>query len=141
MQKSNHRRAFLGKALITLLACLLMASGMMIGASAAAVFPKDATPPDVYLDGKAVLEDECIILNSITYVPLRNFCNLFEDCKITIPFEDHTASGRYDDMMQDFYAYIMGTKQNPFTYEHEYLVQRVLSEIVGGIRFHGKRID
>ena len=36
---------------------------------------------------------------------------------------------------------IMGTKQNPFTYEHDYLVQKVLDEIVGGIRFHGKNID
>ena len=96
MQKSNHRRAFLGKALITLLACLLMASGMMIGASAAAVFPKDATPTDVYLDGKEVLEDECIILNSITYVPLRNFCNLFEDCKITWDGKTSTATVKTD---------------------------------------------
>ena len=65
----------------------------------------------------------------------------FEDCKITIPFEDHTASGRYDDMMQDFYAYIQGEKENPFTYEHDYLVQKVLSEIVGGVRFNGRNID
>lgn len=56
----------------------------------------------------------------------------YEDRKILIPFEDHTAGGRYDEMMQDFYAYIQGTKQNPFTYEHDYLVQKVLSEIVGG---------
>ena len=79
MQKQRHHRVFLGKALVAFLACLLMASGMLIGTSAAVVFPKDATPTDVYLDGKEVLEDECIILNSITYVPLRNFCNLFED--------------------------------------------------------------
>lgn len=65
----------------------------------------------------------------------------FEDCKITIPFEDNTASGRYDDMMQDFYAYIQGEKENPFTYAHDYLVQKVLSEIVGGVRFNGRNID
>ena len=35
----------------------------------------------------------------------------------------------------------MGTKQNPFSYEHDYLVQTVLSEIVGGVRFNGKNID
>ena len=34
-------------------------------------------------------------------------------------------------MMQDFYAYVMGTKENPFTYEHDYKVQKVLSEICG----------
>ena len=65
----------------------------------------------------------------------------YEDRKLIIPFEDHTADGRYDEMMQDFYAYIMGTKQNPFTYEHDYLVQKVLSEIVGGVRFNSKNID
>ena len=65
----------------------------------------------------------------------------YEDRKLIIPFEDHTADGRYDEMMQDFYDYIMGTKQNPFTYEHDYLVQKVLHEIVGGVRFHGKNID
>jgi hypothetical protein len=65
----------------------------------------------------------------------------YEDCKTTTSFEDNTANGRYDDMMQDFYAYIMGAKQNPFPYEHDLLVQKVLSEIVGGVRFHGKNID
>lgn len=44
-------------------------------------------------------------------------------------------------MMKDFYSYIMGTKQNPFSYEHDYLVQKALSEIVGGVRFNGKNID
>jgi len=65
----------------------------------------------------------------------------YEDRKIILPFDDHTADGRYDDMMQDFYAYIQGEKQNPFSYEHDYRVQKVLSEIVGGVRFYGKNID
>lgn len=65
----------------------------------------------------------------------------YEDRKINIPFEDNTTDGRYDEMMQDFYAYILGTKQNPFTYEHDFLVQKVLDEIVGGVRFNGKNID
>lgn len=62
------------------------------------------------------------------------------DKKIIVPCEDNTENGRYDDMMQDFYAYIMGTKKNPFTYEHDYTVQKVLSEIIGGIRFYGNDI-
>ena len=32
-------------------------------------------------------------------------------------------------------------KENPFTYEHEYAVQEVLSEIIGGVKFFGKNID
>ena len=98
MQASNHRNAFLGKALIAFLACLLMASSMIVGASAAAVFPKEATPTNVYLNGKEVLKDECIILNSITYVPLRNFCNLFEDCKITWDSKTSTATVKTKDL-------------------------------------------
>ncbi len=98
MQASNHRNAFLGKALIAFLACLLMASSMIVGASAAAVFPKEATPTNVYLNGKEVLEDECIIFNSITYVPLRNFCNLFEDCKITWDSKTSTATVKTKDL-------------------------------------------
>lgn len=65
----------------------------------------------------------------------------YEDRKKVFTFEDNTHTGRYDEMMQDFYAYISGTKQNPFTYQHDYLVQKVLSEIIGGVRFHGKNID
>lgn len=62
----------------------------------------------------------------------------YEDRKIFLHFEDNTSNGRYDEMMQDFYAYIKGTKQNPFTYEHDYAVQEVLSEIVGGVKIYGK---
>lgn len=53
--------------------------------------------------------------------------------------DDNSREGRYDIMLQDFYDYIMGTKQNPFTYEHEYLVQKVLEEVVGGVGFNSKK--
>lgn len=65
----------------------------------------------------------------------------YEDRKIYIPFEDNTADGRYDEMMRDFHSYITGEKNNPFTYEHEYAVQEVIDEIVGGVKFNGKNID
>ena len=65
----------------------------------------------------------------------------YEDRKKVFTFDDNTATGRYDDMMRDFYAYVVGQKQNPFSYDHDYLVQKVLSEIVGGVRFNGKNID
>ena len=65
----------------------------------------------------------------------------FEDRKQVFTFPDNTATGRYDEMMQDFYAYIQGAKQNPFTYEHDFMVQKVLSQIVGGIQLHSKHID
>lgn len=78
---------------------------------------------------------------TMTYSDTSIADNGYEDRKQVLTFEDNTAYGRYDLMMQDFYAYINGTKENPFTYEHDYLVQKVLSEIVGGVRFHGKNID
>ena len=46
--------------------------------------------------------------------------------------EDVAKGDRYDTMVQDFYDYIVGTKTNPFTYDHDYIVQKVLCEIVGG---------
>lgn len=78
---------------------------------------------------------------TMTYSDTNIADQTYQDKKIIVPFEDNTADGRYDDMMQDFYDYVIGKKQNPFTYEHDYLVQKVLSEIVGGIRFNGRNID
>lgn len=68
---------------------------------------------------------------TMTYSDTKIADKAYEDRKVIIPFEDNTANGRYDDMMRDFHAYMMGTKTNPFTYEHDYKVQRVLSEICG----------
>ena len=64
----------------------------------------------------------------------------YEDRKITLSFPDNTANGRYDEMMRDFYEYIAGTKENPYSYDHDYLVQKVLAEIVGGIRFNARTL-
>ena len=36
---------------------------------------------------------------------------------------------------------IIWMKKNPFTYEHDYLVQKILDNIVGGVRFFGRNID
>lgn len=65
----------------------------------------------------------------------------YEDMKKEIDIRDVPKNARYDDMVRDFYCYIKGTKENPFSYEHEYRVQRVLDEIVGGVRINGKNID
>lgn len=78
---------------------------------------------------------------TMTYSDLSIADHHYQDRKIFVPFEDCSEGGRYDEMMRDFYCYIMKTKENPFTYEHEYSVQKVLSEVVGGVRFNGKNID
>lgn len=67
--------------LAVFLSSVFLISALAIGASASSVaYPKGSVPTDVYLDGAIVLDGDCVIYNSITYVPLRKFCNLFDDC-------------------------------------------------------------
>ena len=77
----------------------------------------------------------------MTYSDTSIATHSYRNMKIDVPLDEENAKKRYDDMMRDFYEYIMGTKKNPYTYEHDYLVQKVLSEIVGGIRFNAENID
>lgn len=78
---------------------------------------------------------------TVTYSDTSIADATYDDRKIYLGFEDNTAHGRYDEMIKGFYDYITGTKENPFTYEHDYIVQRVINEVVGGVRFFGKNID
>lgn len=57
-----------------------------------------------------------------------------------VPSVEISNADRYEKMLLDFYDCIVGNKQNLFTYEHEYAVQEVLDEIVGGVAIHGKNI-
>lgn len=72
----------------------------------------------------------------MTYSDTHNASNCYADMKELVPVQDVPMDCRYDEMVQDFYQYIMGAKENPFTYEHDYLVQKVLDEIAGGVRFY-----
>ncbi len=83
------------------------------------------------------MERDCHMTYSDTSIATSGGHDMHE----TVELPPVSADVRYDEMMQDFYDYIMGTKENPYTYEHDYLVQKVLDEIVGGVRFHGKNID
>ena len=83
------------------------------------------------------MENTCVMTYSDTSIATESYA----DMKQYVDVEDLPGKCRYDGMINDFYEYIMGTKENPFTYEHDALVQQVLSEIVGGIRFNGKNID
>ena len=83
------------------------------------------------------LENEC----HMTYADTEISTNPYEDMKRVIDVEDIPKDCRYDEVMQDFYDYIIGAKTNPFTYEHDYLVQKVLSEIVGEVGVNGKNIN
>jgi len=76
-----------------------------------------------------------------TYSDTTMMKNPYQDVKVNLPFDMDAANCRYDEMVQDLHAYVLGEKENPFTYEHDYLVQKVLDEIVGGVRFNGNSID
>lgn len=39
--------------------------------------------------------------------------------------------GRYDEMMKDFYDYVTGEKANPYTYDHEYQVEKLVLAACG----------
>ena len=54
------------------------------------------------------------------------------DLKIEIPVENLSAECRYDEEMRCFHDYVTGQQKNPWSYEHNYLVQEILTEIVGG---------
>ena len=83
------------------------------------------------------LENDC----RVTYANTEFSTKPYEDMKKEIEIADTLKKCRYDSMIRDFYDYIIGEKENPFTYEHEYTVQKVLDEIVGGVRINGKNID
>ena len=55
----------------------------------------------------------------------------FADYAREIPTVQLPDSCRYDEMLQDFYDFIVNGKKNPYSYEHEFTVQKTLYEIVG----------
>lgn len=64
-----------------------------------------------------------------------------QDCAREIPTTELLSPNRYDKMLLEFYDYVTGKKGNPYTYSHEYAVQEVLDEIVGGVRILGKELQ
>jgi len=48
---------------------------------------------------------------------------------------------RYDAMLLAFHDYIVGKQENPFNYDHEYAVQKVLWDAVGGVQILGTQLE
>lgn len=76
-------------------------------------FPDGATPVDVTLDGKEILVGEAAIIHSVTYVPLRAFCELAGADEITWNAKTRTAAvkvGSYTLYVTDgsFYVQVAG---------------------------------
>ena len=64
-------------------------------AEARYVFPEGSVPVNVSLDGKRILEDKAVIVDSITYVPLRDFCELAGADSISWNAATRTATVKY----------------------------------------------
>ena len=88
---------------------------------------------------------------TVSILPLENVCKMtfasldgridhYSDIKDEIEIEDNSVTGRYDDMVNDLYAYVTGAKENPFSYAHELAVARVIDRAVGGAGFLEEKI-
>ena len=87
---------------------------------------------------------------TVDIVPLERPCRMtwsdrqlatqvHDDRKVEIPVEDLPRESRYDEEFRCFHDYVTGAKKGPWSYEHNYLVQEVLIQIVGGC--YGKNTD
>ena len=93
------RNKLLTRALGALLALLTLGSLLTLAVSAAPRYPDGAVETDVYLDGSEILDGECIIYRSVTYVPLRNFCNLLDACSFSWNGKTATATVKTRDLV------------------------------------------
>ncbi len=78
MMQKFHRKLLRGITAVFLSVLLAIGAAMpAFGAAGQAYdFPDNAAPVNLELDGKPILKDQAAILDSVTYVPLRAFCEL-----------------------------------------------------------------
>ena len=85
--------AKLKKAVVLLLAVIMTASMAAPAVSAAGYdFPVGSSPVNITLDGRAVLQGEAAIINSVTYVPVRAFSELMGADDISWNAKTQTAT-------------------------------------------------
>lgn len=89
---AQHERLQKRKKLIfnifTICFCIIACSALIIGIEAAEQnfkydFPDGATSVSVYRSGEKILDGECAIINSVTYVPVRAFSELANADSVT----------------------------------------------------------
>lgn len=77
------------------LSATLLISGFAIGASASAeksiAFPQGSSAVNIYMDGKQVLAGRSALIDSVTYVALRDFCDVVGGCTVTWDAKTRTA--------------------------------------------------
>ena len=65
----------------------------------------------------------------LSFSDRRFISSAYSDIKADIPFAPPT--GRYDVMVKDLYQYIRGTKENPYNYDYEFQLQRMVLAACG----------
>ncbi len=58
--------------------------------------------------------------------------NSYQDVHEDVDVADIPDGGRYDEMVKDLYAFVAEGKKNPFDYDYELTLQKVLWQAVGG---------
>lgn len=74
---------------------LVIAGLMLMPTSAFAAQKTDYENIPLYLDGKEIINGEALLIDSITYVPLRRLAESSKDCKITYNENTKTATVTY----------------------------------------------
>ncbi len=93
-QMKRRRRGRARRLMSALFAAVFLVGTLTVavGAQERVAFPKDSVPTDVYLEDVEILDGDCVIWNSITYVPLRKFCNVFDECSFSWNGKTSTAT-------------------------------------------------
>ena len=65
----------------------------------------------------------------VTYSDVEIADTPYADRKVLLDVEDTPPDCRYDDMVREFYEYIMGERVNPFTFEHELRLKKIVDKI------------
>lgn len=67
----------------------------------------------------------------MTWSDLEIATHHHRDFKVEVDVPSPESDCRYDEEMRCFHDYVTGRQQNPWTYHHNYLVQKILMQIVG----------
>lgn len=88
-------RGITKKAMAFLLSVVFMLSAFAVGASAAeakgSIFPAGSSDVAVYMDGKRVLEGRSRLIESVTYVAIRDFAGLIDGTSVSWDAKTRTA--------------------------------------------------
>lgn len=98
-KKSTERKIAMTKKIkfLSIFACV-MAFFMLFPTSAFATQKQGYEKIPIYLDGKKMEDSDALLIDSITYVPLRKLAENSKNCKITYNHATRTATVKFEDL-------------------------------------------